>query len=319
MSEILAEDDQVENLTLALNYVCNSRCRFCFIERELDLKLAPTSEQEIAALFAENARLGQYQRIILSGAECTLRKDLPDIARRAHAEGGFDVVQIQTNGRRLSDRAYLMTLLAAGITEYFVSVHAGDAELDAYLTRSPRSFEQMRQGLRNIRAVGARLISNSCVTRGNYEQLPALADFLLAEGVPESHFWAFIEFGRIDQDGEHVRFPEVAPALREAVSRLKAKGVRVHLSWFPECLLGEHRDVVDNHRSDTHIHAEFSQRSKEHGGFSCVHQDRCPSFMRSCVGLHERYVEVFGDEAEHLHPLPPLSEGGPEAGRKVRT
>ena len=303
MSEIITEDATIETLTLALNYVCNSRCRFCFIERELDLNLAPTSDAYIARVFAENRRIGQFRRVILSGAEATLRKDLPDIAHQALTEGGFETVRIQTNARRLSKRPYLWKLLAAGITEYFVSVHEGTPELDEYLTRSKKSFEEIRQGIRNILEVGAVLITNSVVTRGNYESLPQLADYLIAENVPECHFWAFIEFGKIDQDAEHVAYGDSTPYLREAIGRLRAAGRRVQLSWFPECLVGEHRDVLRNHRSNTLIHEEFNARSEKHGGFSCPHQDQCRSFGTTCVGLHERYVEVFGHEADLLTPL----------------
>ena len=41
---ILKDDPNITTVTIALNYLCNSRCRFCFIERELDMKLPDTSE-----------------------------------------------------------------------------------------------------------------------------------------------------------------------------------------------------------------------------------------------------------------------------------
>ena len=155
--QLLHNDPNVDSVTVALNYHCNSRCRFCFIERELSMRLADTPLSFLDRVFDENrSRGGLYDRIIFSGAECTLRKDLPEVARRARERGGFRTVQIQTNARRLRDETLLDTLIEAGISEYFVSIHAGTAELDAYLTRDPRSFEEMLAGVRNIRARGAR-------------------------------------------------------------------------------------------------------------------------------------------------------------------
>src|SRR5690606_31229648 len=119
----------------------------------------------------------------------------------------------------------------AGVDEYFVSVHAGEPALDALLTRSPKSFAEMRQGLRNLREVGARVISNTAVTRSNHPHLEAVADFLIAENIPECELWAFIEYGDIAQNGEHVRFGEAAPFVRAAARKLADAGREVRLSW----------------------------------------------------------------------------------------
>ena len=93
------------------------------------------------------------------------------------------------------------------------------------------------------------------------------------------------------------------PHLLEAV-RHEAAGRKVVVSWYPECLLGAHTHVLDNHRATLIIDPEFGQRSAEYGGFSCPHQASCPRFGRSCQGLHQRYIEEVGDHADLLHPLP---------------
>ncbi len=299
----LAADPQVSDLTLSLNYHCNSACRFCFIEPELGQRLTDTSLDYVEEVYAQNRRVRAFKRIIFSGAEATLRKDLPALVSAALERGGFEVARIQTNGRRLADPRLTRTLYDAGLTEYFVSIHAPTAELDAHMTRDPKSFDEMRRGLANIRAVGATLISNSCVTRDNYAVLPELARFLLGEGVRESQFWAFLEFGDIAQLDQHVRHTESTPPLVEAASILRAGGATVGLSWFPICMLGPHVDAVDNHRSFTLIHANFKNRMHENMRFECPHSDTCVEFGKACVGLHERYVAVFGDERDALKPF----------------
>jgi uncharacterized radical SAM superfamily Fe-S cluster-containing enzyme len=299
-------DPSITHLTLALNYVCNSACSFCFIERELGLGLRDTPEETVAAVFATNRsrRERRFRRLIVSGAEATLRKDLASIVRRARSEGDFDVVRLQTNGRKLADPRYCASLVEAGLSEFFVSVHAPDADLDARLTRAPRSFAQMRRGLASIRNTGSRLITNTCITAGNSHALPAIARFLVDEEIREARFWAFVEFGDVGQAAEHVDFVEVAEPLKEAVGILKGAGVDVRVSWFPACLLGAHADVVDNHRSFTVIHDEFRSRLQAASRFSCDHAESCARFPRGCVGLHERYVERFGTQADRLTPFP---------------
>jgi MoaA/NifB/PqqE/SkfB family radical SAM enzyme len=303
-SQLLHDDPTIDSLTLAVNYHCNSRCRFCFIEPELTQRLSDTPVSFLERVYDENRlRGGLYKRLIFSGAECTLRKDLPDLTRLALERGRFEVVRIQTNGRRLRDEALLAELIDAGITEYFVSVHAGSAELDAYLTRDPRSFDEMRAGLAAIRRSGAELISNTVITRGNYQHLEETADFLIAEGIMECQLWAFIEFGDIGQSGEHVSYVESAPYVRRAISKLREAGRTVVLSWFPECLLGEHADTLDNHRASLLIHDEFSQRAAKSSGFSCPKQSTCARFGKSCQGLHERYVKNSNDDPDAYVPF----------------
>jgi hypothetical protein len=56
------------------------------------------------------------------------------MAKRAIDESGFQVVRIQTNARRLNKSDYVETLYAAGVREYFVSIHAGNAETDRRIT-----------------------------------------------------------------------------------------------------------------------------------------------------------------------------------------
>jgi MoaA/NifB/PqqE/SkfB family radical SAM enzyme len=299
----LPRDPKVRDLTLALNYGCNSRCKFCFIEPEIAHGYPETPRELVEEVFRKNARSESFERIIFSGAEATLRKDLPELVAGARERGGFRHVRMQTNGRRLKDRAYCQTLVSAGLGELFVSMHAPTAELDAEVTGSRQGFAQMRAGVANALELGARVISNTCVTRDNHRQLPDLARFLLGEGVRESQLWAFVEFGDIGQSHQHVPFPEVMPYLHEAVAILREGGSSVSLSWFPQCMLGPHADLADNHRAFTLILDEFSKRMHENADFGCVHAERCSRFADSCIGLHERYRACFGDEREQLRPF----------------
>jgi len=269
----------------------------------LGMKIPDTDEDRIASVFRENRERRRYRRLILAGAEATLRNDLPTIAARALSEGGFEVVRLQTNGRRLKDKGYAAELVQAGIGEFFVSVHAGSADLDRVLTRNPNSFAEMRAGLENLRSLPTRLISNTCVSQSNVHALDQLATFLIQQEVPECHFWGFIEFGDIGQAQEHVAFSRSVPATLGAARRLQAEQRKVVLSWFPRCMLEELANTLVDHRDDTLIHESFATRAKQHGGFSCPHQNSCASFGDNCMGLHERHVELIGDERQHLTPF----------------
>ncbi len=298
-----ADDD---TLIVALNYRCNSRCRFCIIAPEIDQRLDDANLTVFDAVYRANAAArqkgGGFRRLTISGAESTLMPDLPALVVQAVAVGGFEVVRLQTNARRLRHRGFAAALVDAGATEFFVSMHAPDADLDARITRAPRSFDEMRAGVANLRLLGARVLSNTVVCRDNAHALPAIATFLVDQGVQEAHWWSFLSIAGAGQDDQLVHLPAVLPGLRQALDHLEGAGVPAVLKWWPRCLLGRHGDKLDNHQPQMLIRDEFQVRLSDGFRFGCVHADRCRHFGVDCDGLHEAQARVHGDLADLLEP-----------------
>ena len=71
-------------------------------------------------LIAQIVNDGTCRRLILSGGEVTTFPHLEHSVEFAAALGCFETIQIQTNGRRLSDQGYLARLINAGVNEFFV-------------------------------------------------------------------------------------------------------------------------------------------------------------------------------------------------------
>ena len=126
----LVQSDYVE---VTVHFKCNLGCAHCMIEGMMDW-LRPESDQQLARVCAENAQTRRWKGLTLTGAEVTLRRDLPDLARHVRASG-FQHVRIQTHGMKLADPAYCRELVEAGIDEYFVSVTAADAATHDELAR----------------------------------------------------------------------------------------------------------------------------------------------------------------------------------------
>ncbi|RME23814.1 MAG: radical SAM protein [Deltaproteobacteria bacterium] len=299
------EDD---TLIVALNYRCNSRCRFCIVAPEIDRGLDDANLTVFDAVYRANAaarREGRgFRRLTISGAESTLMPDLPALVARAVQAGGFDVVRLQTNARRLRDRGFAAALVDAGATEFFVSMHAPDRDLDAAITRSPRSFDEMRAGVANLHTLGARVLSNTVVCRANAHVLPAIADFLVAQRVQEAHWWSFLSIAGADQDDQLVDLPTALPGLLEALDLLDDAGIPAVVKWWPRCLLGRHGPKLDNHQPQMLIRDEFQVRLSHGFRFDCIHADRCRHFGVDCDGQHEAQARVFGDLADRLEPQP---------------
>src|SRR5580692_2304164 len=112
-AKLFVPRDYVE---VTVHFKCNLKCVHCMIEGTMDW-LRPESNEQLARICDENARTHRWTGLTLTGAEVTLRADLPDLARTARA-AGFRHVRIQTHGMRLADVDYCRDLVDAGIDEY---------------------------------------------------------------------------------------------------------------------------------------------------------------------------------------------------------
>jgi MoaA/NifB/PqqE/SkfB family radical SAM enzyme len=293
-----AYDDYV---SMTMEFRCNLRCVHCMIEGTMD-RLQPESDAAFEQILATNAAERKWQGIIFTGSEITLRKDLPDLARRARAHG-FSHVRIQTHGVHLADRDYCDMLVEAGVDEYFVSVTAPDAETHDAITRVPKAFERMMQGFDNLeRHSHVTVVTNTVVTALSYRLLPAVVERLShLKCLVQMEFWAYWPMKEQDDKNLIVRHSDSRPYLLDAIRRAWALGRDVEVKNFPHCLLDEARDALVNGQPELHVDPAFWAEFMRNGFHQCVHREVCGS--TECLGLNTAYVNRFGYEATLLSPM----------------
>jgi len=292
-------DDYIE---LTVHFRCNLRCRHCMIEGTMDW-LQPESEAQLGEILARNRDERRWKGMVLTGSEVTLRDDLPELARRVRAHG-FEHVRIQTHGVRLASEAYCRELVEAGIDEYFVSVTAADAATHDAITQVPGAFERMMRGLENLDVFeGVTLLTNTVVTRLSYRQLPAVVARLGGlRRLAQMEFWNYWPMRETDDKDLVASHLEVRPYLLEAIGAARALGRGVAVKNFPECLLGEARDALDNRQPKLHTDPAFWPEFMRNGFHQCVHRKYCAA--PQCLGLNTAYVKKFGWHADELVPYP---------------
>lgn len=294
-----AASDYVE---VTVHFKCNLKCVHCMIEGTMDW-LRPESDRQFASLLATNARERQWRGITLTGSEVTLRADLPELARAARAHG-FEHVRIQTHGVRLADEAYCRELVDAGIDEYFVSVTAADAETHDAITGVSGSFDKTVRGLENLEAFdGVTTLTNTVITARSYRQLPLVVQRLShLRRLAQMEFWTYWPMRETDDKELIAPHLDVLPYLKQALAAARRDGRAVEVKNFPECLLGEDRDALDNGQPRLIIDPEFWAEFMRNGFHQCIHRSYCGS--RSCLGLNSAYVNKFGWHADVLVPFP---------------
>ena len=286
---------------VTVHFRCNLRCVHCMIEGTMDW-LRPESDAALDDVLATNQREHRWKGLTLTGSEVTLRPDLPDLARRARA-AGFEHVRIQTHANRLASRAYCEELVGAGIDEYFVSVTAADAATHDAITQVPGSFDRTLRALENLDTFpDVVTLTNTVITARSYQHLPDVVRRLgHLRRLAQMDFWTYWPMRENDDKDLVVSHIETLPFLRAAIQEARALGRHVEVKNFPECLLGDDRDALDNDQPKLVIDPEFWAEFHRNGFHQCVHRRYCAS--RRCLGLTTAYVNKFGWHEDVLVPL----------------
>ena len=226
----------MKRLDLKIGFACNNRCHFCAQGEKRGVLDRRPLDQIVRALAA--AAADGVKGVVFTGGEPTLHPDLP-AAVSAAKSAGFESIQIQSNGRRFAYPAYCRQLLAAGVTEFSPSLHGSRAKIHDDQTRAPGAWRQVVSGIRNLKSLGAKVLTNSVVTKGNYTDLPALARLLVHLGVDQFQF-AFIHIvGSAAEAAQDIvpRKSEAVPYMLEGMRIGKAARIRCYTEAVPYCLL----------------------------------------------------------------------------------
>lgn len=217
-------------MDLALTYRCNNACAHCYNARPRQYP-----ELETADWIRIIDRLWELAipHIVFTGGEPTLRPDLPELI--AHAERNGQITGINTNGRKLSDKAFLDKLVNAGLDHVQITLESHDPAIHDAMVSTPGSkahgaWEQTTSGLRNALASPLFVMTNTTLLQVNSPYLAETLDFLAETGVPTVGLNALIYSGRGATVGNGLPESALPPLLDLARQKLDAHGQR--LIWY---------------------------------------------------------------------------------------
>ena len=217
---------------------------------------------------------------------------------------------------RLADESYCRELIAAGVDEYFVSVTAPDAETHDEITKVPGSFNKTLRGLEILDDFdGVITCTNTVITERTYRHLPRVVERLgHLRRLAQMDFWTYWPMSEHDDKDLVASHLDVQPYLKEAIVKARTLGRSVEVKNFPECLLGDVHDALENVQPRLFIDPDFWKEFKRNGFEKCAHREVCRS--RRCLGLNTAYVRKFGLQADALTPYAtdtaPDSTGSPQ-------
>ena len=285
-------------LDLKIGFSCNNLCRFC-VQGDKRHRV----EEPDRRTLEEELRTGREHAdgVVFTGGEPTLRRDLPELVAMAR-DLGYDPIQIQSNGRTFASARYCRDLADAGATEVSPALHGHHPALHDYLTRAPGSFFQTTRGIRNLREMGVKVLTNSVVVRANFRNLPALARLLVGLGVEHFQFAFVHPVGTAGEDFTSVvpRMELVAPYLMRAFQVGIDAGRRVYSEAVPYCVVpGYEGCVVETHIPRTRV-VDAGVTVEDYRAYRLDEGKRkgaqCPEcrWFDECEGPWREYPETYG-------------------------
>ncbi|HEX9019436.1 MAG TPA: radical SAM protein [Anaerolineaceae bacterium] len=212
-------------MDLAITYRCNNNCAHCYNAR-------PRQHPELST--------GQWKHlldrlwetgvphIVFTGGEPTLRPDLPELV--AHAERNGQITGINTNGRKLKDRAFVQSLVDAGLDHVQITLESHDPDIHDHMVRAQGAWEDTVAGIKNVLDTRLYVMTNTTLLRHNAPFLAQTLDFLAETGVPTVGLNALIYSGRGLEVDSGLAESELPPLLELARSLTGAHGQK--LVWY---------------------------------------------------------------------------------------
>ena len=250
------------------------------------------------------------------GGEITIRPDFFELISYAK-KIGFEDIRLTSNGRLFSYPEFVQKAHRAGLRVVAVSLYGHNSKLHEAVTRTPGSFDQCVQGIKNIsKTKGMYLIINTVVSKINYKFLKEISQFVYRLDPKEWHLLELLPDGRAvkNYDILSVPYKELAPYLKRVSQSAVGKIKRIDFFDFPFCLFS--KEVLNNKNINfftpenryedikQEAHDSVFRVKKINRGGRTIYRDKYkvkPDFCRSCLyfyqcgGIARPYFEKYRD------------------------
>ena len=291
----------MKRVDIKIGFLCNNRCKFC-VQGEKRVLFGNKSAKEIKKNLKEAKEKGS-QGVVFTGGEPTLHQNFLELVSYAKALD-FKIIQIQTNGRLFFYKDFCQKTIKAGANEFSPALHGPNAKIHDFLTSSKGSFEQTTQGIKNLKSLGQRVLTNTVITTKNYKFLPQLAKLLVDLDVDQFQF-AFPHIaGRAwgNRDWLIPRKTEVMLYVKKGLGIGIKAGKKVMTEAIPYCLMaGYEKYIAERIIPKTRIYDaetimdDYTIYRKKEGKAKGENCKKC-GYFKVCEGPWKEYPQLFGWE-----------------------
>lgn len=291
----------MERVDIKVGFYCNNLCQFCVQGRKRD-NLPAKDKKEVENSLKEAYKKGKRE-VVFTGGEPCLHPHFLELVKTA-SDIGFEVIQIQSNGRMFAYKDFCLKTITAGANQFSPALHGPNADIHDFLTEVPGSFRQTTQGIKNLKNLNQYVLTNTVITSKNYQFLLELAELLVDLDVNQFQF-AFVHIlGTADKNKDWIvpHKNEIMPYVKRGLDIGLRAGKKVTTEAIPYCFMeGYEECVAEKIMPNTRIYdagfvvEDYGQYRRDSGK---AKRKECAScrFDNICEGPWKEYVEMYGWE-----------------------
>ncbi len=291
-----------------LGFSCNNNCIMCTTKPK-GKKYNDRSTKEVIKDLERGIKQG-FKRVEFTGGEPTIREDILELAKRAK-DLGYQDIGLSTNGRMLSYNDFAKKIIKNGIRRINFSLYGPEAKLHNAITRTPKSFQQTIQGIKNVQKLqNTNVIVNTVVSQLNYQKLTQIGKLLSSLKIKFFNILDLIPDGYAKDFYKTlvVKTNDLSFTLNNLSNILDEFNLLTFFD-FPLCLFAPE---LRNDSRTTFITAEGRKTTAEQVGYrpmrfekekgniySDIHKERIEvcqrcRFFKECGGVWQDYLNLYG-------------------------
>jgi len=183
----------------------------------------------------------------------------------------FKIIQIETNGQKLSDKNFARKIIDSGINYFKISLNSLDDLMHDKITGQPGSFNETLKGLNNLISLGLQenIVINIALTNKNIKTIDYLIRKFLEKGIIK------FQINIVDAENRSSLIP--FDKIISFVSALRYKFIYkafIKIKGLPYCLIPEPEGLILKSQSKNFIKVSDCQNCK---------------FFSNCDGLPKFY------------------------------
>lgn len=297
-------------LLILTGFSCNNNCIVCSIKTKQPFYCDRKYDDLLKEL--KKGRNNGYQNVEFTGGEVSIRKDIVELVSRAR-EMGYKQISFSTNGRIFSYKAFCDKIIGAGLNQITFSLLGPSAKIHDAVTRTPKSFDQIISGIKNVQEFPhVDVCVSSVISKINFRDLKKFASFLIGLGIKRWYLLDLIPDGNAKKYYKSlaVNLGDLSQEIN-SLTQLTDKFDELGGFDFPICLFEENLREKNNFRP---INAKSRMEMAKQVGYNCkrisknkkggysdmhkMHIDICQKckFNKECGGIWKEHLDIYGSK-----------------------
>ena len=248
--------------------------------------------------------------ITVTGGEPTIRDDIIELLDLSK-ECGFSIIELQTNGLMLEDKA-IAKEITDRVQAVLFALHSHRKEISDRIT-GEKSFERKIRALGNLSASGVNVTVSHVINKLNHADLSGFVEFISRHPGRINIYFSFVRPCGNAKNNRWIvpKLSETELDICKALSLCEKKGIHYHIEGMPLCYLCGH----EHHSSELLRDCEkpFVYCGPDESGHKNLHEFgknslkakaqacRQCSLDSICEGVWKEYAEIHG--MDELYPV----------------